>query len=219
MKIAKYIHSCLLFEEEGEKLLFDPGTHTFVEGLVKPDAFRDVSTVVITHGHPDHLDLNALKQILALSGAVVIANGEVADTLGKEDIDVTVVEEGEHAAGPFRLRAIPTPHEPILAPSLPRHTAFLVNERVLNCADSFGEPLLAHAGVDVLIVPVMAPFLTEVGAFDFARRMRPRQVIPVHDGYSKPFFLKLRYDNYEKQFGQIGVRFHRLAEPGDGVTL
>ena len=219
MKISKYLHSCLLFEEEGEKLLFDPGTHTFVEGLVAPEAFRDVSTVVVTHGHPDHLDVGALKQILALSGANVVANGEVAETLGQEGIDVTVVEEGPHEAGTFRLHAIATPHEAILAPSLPRHTAYLVNERVLNCADSFGEPLLAHAGVETLVMPVMAPFLTEVGAFDFGKRMRPRQVIPVHDGYSKPFFLKLRYDNYEKQFAQIGVTFHRLAEPGESVTL
>ncbi len=219
MKISKYLHSCLLFEDSGHKLLFDPGTHTFVEGLVTPDAFRDVSTIVITHGHPDHLDLESLKQILAMSGADVFTNGEVAVTLAKEGIDATIVEEGSHNAGPFRLLAIPTPHEPILAPAVPRHTAYLVNDRVLNCADSFGDPLLAHAGVEVLIMPVMAPFLTEVGAFDFAKRMRPQQVIPVHDGYSKPFFLKLRYDNYERNFAQIGVRFHRLAEPGDSVTV
>jgi L-ascorbate metabolism protein UlaG (beta-lactamase superfamily) len=219
VKISKYLHSCLLFEEDGEKLLFDPGTHTFVEEIVTPEAFRDVSTVVITHGHPDHLDLDALTQILALSGAAVIANGEVAATLGTAGIGATVVEEGPHTAGPFHLLAIPTPHEAILAPAVPRHTAFLVNERVLNCADSFGEPLLAHAGVETLIMPVMAPFLTEVGAFAFAKRMRPRQLIPVHDGYSKPFFLKLRYDNYAKQFDQIGVRFHRLADPGDSVTV
>lgn len=219
MKIAKYIHSCLLFEEGGEKLLFDPGTHTFVEGLVTPETFRDVSTVVITHSHPDHLDREALKKILALSGADVVANGEVTEILRGEGIDATTVEEEAHTAGAFRLLAIPTPHEAILAPSLPRHTAFLVNERVLNCADSFGEPLLAHAGVETLIMPVMAPFLTEVGAFDFARRMRPKQIIPIHDGYSKSFFLKLRYDNYEKNFDKIGVQFHRLAEPGEHVTV
>jgi hypothetical protein len=130
-----------------------------------------------------------------------------------------VVEEGPHTAGPFRLLAIPTPHEPILAPAAPRHTAYLVNDRVLNCADSFRDPLLAHAGVEILIMPVMAPFLTEVGAFEFAKRMRPQQVFPIHDGYSKPFFLKLRYDNYEKHFAQIGAHFHRLADPGDSVTV
>ncbi|MGH2616103.1 MAG: MBL fold metallo-hydrolase, partial [Thermomicrobiales bacterium] len=106
MQIAKYIHSCLLFEHEGEKLLFDPGVYTFIEGLVTPEAFRDVATVVITHGHADHLDLEALKQILALSGADVVTNGEVAATLREAGIDATTVEEGPHTAGAFRLHAI-----------------------------------------------------------------------------------------------------------------
>ena len=219
MHIAKYIHSCLLFSHEGEKLLFDPGVYTFIEGRVAPETFRDVASVVITHTHPDHLDLAALKQILALSGARVVGNGEVAATLREDGIDVTVVEEGPITAGAFSLVAIPTPHEPILTATTPRHTAFLVNERVLNCADSFAAPLLPYAGVEVLVLPVMAPFLTEVGVFDFVRRMHPQQVIPVHDGYAKPFFLAQRYENYGQQFAAVDVTFHRLAEPGDGVTV
>ena len=121
--------------------------------------------------------------------------------------------------GAFTLRAIPTPHEAILADTVPRHTAFLVDDRVLNCADSFADPLLPYAGVEVLIMPVMAPFLTEVGAATFARRMRPRQVIPVHDGYVKDFFVRLRYDNYDRVFTEMNIQFHKLAEPGDGVTV
>ena len=219
MKIAKYLHSCLLFEDEGHTLLFDPGTITFAEGVVTPETFGDADTVVITHSHPDHLDLNALRQIVDRAHPAMVANEEVAAILAQEGMAAAVLNEGEQRAGPFRLRAIPTPHEAILADRLPRHTSYLINDRVLNVVDSFGEPLLAYAGIDTLIMPVMAPFLTEIGAFAFAKRMRPRQVIPVHDGYSKPFFLKLRYDNYEKQFEQIGVTFHRLAEPGDSVTV
>ena len=88
----------------------------------------------------------------------------------------------------------------ILADTTPCHTAFLVDDRVL-------------------IMPVMAPFLTEVGAADFARRMRPRHVIPVHVGYAKDFILRLRYDNYSRVFKGMNIAFHQLAEPGDGVTV
>jgi len=56
IKITKYIHSCLLFEKDGFKLLFDPGKFTFAEGLVSPEMFSDISAVIITHNHPDHLD-------------------------------------------------------------------------------------------------------------------------------------------------------------------
>jgi L-ascorbate metabolism protein UlaG (beta-lactamase superfamily) len=219
VRISKYVHSCLLFEHEGEKLLFDPGNYSFFDGQVTPETFRDVSTVVITHSHPDHLALVPLKQILALSGADVVTNGEVAAILHPEGIAATTIEEGTLTAGTFTLRAIPTPHEAILADTVPRHTAFLVNDRVLNGGDSFADPLLPFAGVEVLIMPVMAPFLTEVGAAAFARRMRPRQVIPVHDGYVKDFFVRLRYDNYSRVFKGMNIAFHQLAEPGDGVTV
>jgi L-ascorbate metabolism protein UlaG (beta-lactamase superfamily) len=219
VQISKFIHSCLLFEHEGDKLLFDPGTYSFIEGQVTPEMFRDVSTVVITHSHPDHLALEPLKQILALSGADVVTNGEVAAILQGEGIDATTIEEGTLTAGAFTLRAIPTPHEAILADTTPRHTAFLVGDRVLNCGDSFADPLLPYAGVEVLIMPVMAPFLTEVGAAAFASRMHPRQVIPVHDGYVKDFFVRLRYDNYDRVFAAMNIEFHKLAEPGAGVTV
>ncbi len=219
MQIAKYLHSCLLFEDEGHRLLFDPGTISFAEGRVSPEMFGDIDTVVITHSHPDHLDINALKQIAARGNPTVIANDEVAAILAQEGMAVTVLNEGELSAGPFRLRAIPTPHEAILADRLPQHTAYVINERVLNAVDSFGGPLLAYAGIDTLIMPVMAPFLTEVGAFAFAKAMRPRQVIPIHDGYSKEFFLRLRHANYAQQFERIGVTFHPLREPGESVTV
>ena len=219
VRISKYVHSCLLFEHEGDKLLFDPGNYSFIEGRVTPETFRDVSTVVITHSHPDHLALEPLKQILALSGADVVTNGEVAAILDDEGIAATTIEEGTLTAGAFRLRAIPTPHEAILADTVPHHTAFLVNDRVLNCGDSFADPLLPYAGVDVAIMPVMAPFLTEVGVAAFARRMRPRQVIPVHDGYAKEFFVNQRYANYDRVFTAMNIQFHKLAEPGAGVTV
>ena len=219
MRISKYVHSCLLFEQEGDKLLFDPGNYSFIEGRVSPETFRDVSTVVITHSHPDHLALEPLKQILALSGADVVTNGEVAAILQGKGIDATTIEEGMLTAGAFTLQAIPTPHEAILADTVPRHTAFLVNDRVLNCGDSFADPLSRYAGVELLIMPVMAPFLTEVGAAAFARRMRPRQVIPVHDGYAKEFFVKQRYDNYARVFTGMNIAFHPLVGPGDGVSV
>jgi L-ascorbate metabolism protein UlaG (beta-lactamase superfamily) len=219
MKITKYIHSCLLFEHDGEKLLFDPGVFTFVEDQVKPDQFADVATIVITHEHPDHLNLKALKEILALSHATVISNRCVAAILTKEGIEVKLHEEGTMQAGPFTLKALACTHQPILAPTLPVHIAYLVNDRVLNSGDSFDPALLAWKGTEVLILPVTAPFLTEVEALAFARRMEPKQVLPVHDGYVKDFFRKGRYDTYEQFLQKDGIQFHRMGEVGASVEV
>ncbi|UOR06311.1 MBL fold metallo-hydrolase [Hymenobacter aerilatus] len=77
MKITKYSHSCLLLEHDSKQLLSDPGMFTFADGAVAPDTFRDVSTVFITHQHPDHLDVQALRQIVRLSGAGAVRHGVV----------------------------------------------------------------------------------------------------------------------------------------------
>src|ERR1700749_452036 len=100
MKITKYLHSCLVFEQEGYKLLFDPGNISFAEGLVKPEMFNDVNSIIITHIHPDHLDIPNLKKIIALSNAPVYTNQQVADKLHQENIDCTVWEDGIHNLGP-----------------------------------------------------------------------------------------------------------------------
>jgi L-ascorbate metabolism protein UlaG (beta-lactamase superfamily) len=219
MKISKHIHSCLLFEQDGETLLFDPGLFTFLEGRVQPEQFASVATIVITHEHPDHLNVKALKEILALSQATVISNRGVAEKLRPEGIEVTVHEEGTHQAGPFTLKALAAAHQPILASTIPPNTAYLINDRVLNPGDSFDTSLLPWKGTEVLILPVMAPFLTEVEALAFARRMEPKQVIPVHDGYAKDFFIKGRYDTYEEFLKKDGVKFHRMGEVGASVEI
>ncbi|RYZ20818.1 MAG: MBL fold metallo-hydrolase [Chitinophagaceae bacterium] len=79
MKIKKYLHSCLVFEQDGYKLLFDPGKFSFAEERVTADMFADVQSIIITHIHPDHLDTENLKKIVELSKATVYTNTQVGD--------------------------------------------------------------------------------------------------------------------------------------------
>jgi ribonuclease BN (tRNA processing enzyme) len=54
-----------LIEKDRDKILFDPGKFSFVEGRVRPEQFQQLSAVILTHQHPDHVDDEALKQIMA----------------------------------------------------------------------------------------------------------------------------------------------------------
>ncbi len=219
MNIKKYLHSCLLLEKEGDQLLFDPGTFSFVEGLVKPETFSQVSNIIITHSHPDHLDVDALTKIVALSKATVWSTEEVAEKLAPVGVEVQAIEEGGLQVGTFALQAIAVAHEPILADHIPSMFAFLIDGKVLNTVDSFSDKLLAFRGVDLLMLPVMAPFLTELTVARFVEKMQPKAILPLHDGYAKPFFVTQRYNNYEQHFGKRGINFHRPEQPGEGVSL
>ena len=65
----------------------------------------------------------------------------------------------------------------------------------------------------------MAPFTTEPRVAAFADQIRPKQILPVHDGYAKEFFIKHRYQAYNKHFEKLGVVFHQPLLPGDFIEM
>lgn len=219
MRVYKYIHSCLLVEEGEDQILFDPGIFSFIEGKVQPETFKDVSTVILTHQHPDHVDMSALKDILAKSGASVLTNAEGQKALAKENIEAKVLEEGTYQTKNFTIRALPAQHAKILSSTLPQNTAYVLNDTLLNPGDSFASHLSTLRGIKALALPSMAPWNTELTIAQFAEMIAPQMVLPVHDGYVKDFFLKQRYENYEKYFSPQGIKFQPMKNPGDVVDI
>ncbi|GGH02879.1 MBL fold metallo-hydrolase [Mucilaginibacter phyllosphaerae] len=219
MKITKYLHSCLVFELNGFKLLFDPGKFSFAEGEVSPQMFADVQGIVITHIHPDHLDIENLKKIIALSNATVYTNTEVGNAITKAGITFNLIEEGVYPIGPFKLQAFPVQHEPLLDNPIPQMTGFIINDKVLHPVDSMEAKLTAYQGIELLLMVTMAPFTNELRIAAFADIVKPKQILPVHDGYAKAFFIEQRYQNYKKHFSRSGIKFNEIYQVGDSITI
>lgn len=220
MKITKYIHACLQIEKGSDKILFDPGLFSFAEGLVKPSQFENIQAVIITHKHPDHVDADSLKEILKNNeNAIVFANSDIAKTLAEKEIEAEVFESGERNIAGFDFEAFDAPHEAILADELPQNTAYLIDGKILHPGDSYSKSLLAKKGTEILCLPTMAPWTTELTTFDFAVEMSPQIVVPIHDGYAKDFFLESRYQNFTKYFDQKNIRFESMSKAGDCVEL
>ncbi|MDO8655088.1 MAG: MBL fold metallo-hydrolase, partial [bacterium] len=51
MKITKYVHSCLLVEEQGKTALIDPGNYTFQSKALDLRYIEKLDFVLITHEH------------------------------------------------------------------------------------------------------------------------------------------------------------------------
>lgn len=219
MKISKYLHSCLVFEEQGYKLLIDPGKFTFAEGIIKPEQFADVNSIIVTHIHPDHLDIDNLRTIAQLSGASILANKQVGEKLTEANIPFELLCNGTQQLGAFKIEAFTVVHELILDNPLPQMTGLLINDKVLHPVDSLDDALLKYEGVEVLIMVTMAPFATEPRIAAFADKLRPKQILPVHDGYAKEFFIKQRYEAYNKHFDKLGIKFNHIYQPGDSITI
>jgi L-ascorbate metabolism protein UlaG (beta-lactamase superfamily) len=189
--------------------------------LVRPADFSGITAVIVTHSHPDHMDDEALKVIMENNpGAVLYGNAGIASALREHGLKVELFEEGTRHIGGFRVDAYEARHANIVAAEIPPNTAYIINERLLNPGDSYAYSLDALRGkFEVLALPVMAPWATELDSVGFAARMGARRVLPIHDGYAKDFFLRMRYDNYEKHFGAQSVKFERLERAGDGVEV
>jgi L-ascorbate metabolism protein UlaG (beta-lactamase superfamily) len=207
MKLRKYGHSCLLVEDRGEALLFDPGRREFLDDRATLEAFAAVTLVVVTHWHPDHADPELIGRIVRRSGAKVLAPGEGTAELRAAGVEPVVPSDGTLSVGVFDLELSGAEHEPVLGSPVPRNIACLVNGRLLNTGDSFDPALGRYRGVEVLALPISAPWLKELDAAAFAERLAPRKVVPVHDGYLREFFRLRRYDAFGHYLQQRGVQF------------
>ena len=206
MIIKKYLHSCLLIEEAGKKLLFDPGTFSFIEKHLKPEDIGPVDVILLTHSHPDHYFPDALK---AIKSPRIIASEEICELLKKEGLPHEPIRAGEEkrAAG-FKIRALDAPHGQMPI-AVPHNLAFLINDKLLNPGDS-----IDVKGIDkceILALPVAAPWLTLVNALEFAKRLKPKAVIPIHDMVVASFFIDRMYSiMVQPALQKEGISFHPL---------
>lgn len=207
MRITHLGHACLLVETATARILLDPGA--FSPGF---DAVRGLDAILVTHRHPDHFDPDRGPALVAanpgarllvepetaaafdLGDAAGFAAGQEADVAGLHIVGVG----GRHAAN----------HDQV--PPL-GNVGFVLGPE--------GGPLLFHPGdshdtpppgVDILALPLNAPWTRMSETLDFARAVAPRVVIPIHDGLLSDAGRGV-YLMHVDQFGPDGATLVDLA--------
>lgn len=174
MKITKYEHACFTVEENGQVLVVDPGAYT--TDFTPPTG---VVAVVITHEHADHMDKAHLQAIVATNpDALIISHSDITSQLGEFKTMSVVPNEGIKV-GDFELEFYGGEHATIYA-DLPTiaNIGVLINERLYYPGDSFALP---ERAVEILALPVSAPWMKLSEAIDFARSVNPKMIFPTHD--------------------------------------
>src|SRR3989344_3582437 len=93
MKIKKLGHCCFIVDFNGKRIMTDPSNFNYGGNSVLE---RDISVVLITHEHQDHLHIETLKEILKNNkNATVISNKAVGKLLTEAGINYIKVEDGE----------------------------------------------------------------------------------------------------------------------------
>jgi len=180
MKITKFGHCCLLIEENGVRILTDPGTYSMQQSEVK-----NIDFVLITHEHADHLHIESLQALLKNNPqAKVITNKSVGALLEENSIAFSLVEDGQNFdADGVLIEGFGKDHA-LMHTSIPpiQNTGYFIADKLFYPGDAFTNP---GKQVEVLALPVAGPWMRLLEAIDYAVEVKPKICFPVHEGILK----------------------------------
>ena len=189
MQIVHYGHSCVLLTTDSARLLFDPGT--FSSGF---ESARDLDAILITHQHFDHLDGDRLPALVEAnpSAALVVDEDTVPEieklgltptSVARPGDTLTFGETGVAVVGGRHATIHPDVPMPTNAGYVVDHGAFY------HPGDALFVP---EQRIDVLGLPMGAPWLKTGETIDFLRAVGPRVAVPIHEALFAEFGMQVQ---------------------------
>jgi len=214
MRLTHLGHACLLVETGGQRILIDPGV--FSPGIVD---VTGLDVILVTHQHADHVDLQRLPAVLeANPQALLYAEPQAAAVMAGAGIGSGHTVAGEELSfGRVLIMPVGEKHA-LINEALPRIDNLGLVLR------SEGEPSLFHPGdaydgepgqIDILALPLNAPWTASRDTVAFAQRISPRVSIPIHDMLLSAIGRQL-YLTHVQSFGPKGMELRDLS---DGASV
>ena len=206
MKITRFPQSCLLVQKDGHSIVIDPGYHFLESHSI--DELKGVDAVLFTHQHRDHYDesiANELKQ----AGKPIYCNDATSALVGE---NCTTVHDAEtFTISGFSITARELPH--MLLPDGaegPQNTGYVIDGIVFHPGDGKD---IDNLSIDTLALPITGPDISPKEAFDFAKKLQAKKVIPIHyDG------LGANAHYYKKYAEGCSMPFEMIVL-GDGESV
>lgn len=192
MNLTRLGHACILIESASTRILFDPGTFSDSwHGL------SDLDAVLITHEHHDHIDPHHIGKVIeANPQARVVVEPGVVGMFDDQTPDTAVVGD-RLTLGDISVEVVGGQHA-VIHERIPRvgNVGFVIREgtgpSLFHPGDSY---TTVPSGVDVLALPLSAPWARVSMTIDFANAVKPTRIVPIHDSTlserGRPVYMRM----------------------------
>ncbi|HEX6356800.1 MBL fold metallo-hydrolase [Actinophytocola sp.] len=178
MEIVHFGHSCVLLSTDSARLLFDPG-------VLSSDfeSVRELDAILITHQHFDHLDVQRLPALVAANpNAALVVDEDTVPELEKAGLTPTAVARpGDTLTFAGAAISVVGGRHATIHPdfAMPTNAGYVVDHGAFyHPGDALFVP---EQRIDVLGLPMSAPWLKTSEAIEFARAVGPRVAVPIHE--------------------------------------
>ena len=209
MKIKKLGHCCLVIEENGKKIMTDPGKYT----ISFQNEEKNIDYIFITHEHTDHIHIDSLKNILKNNPNVkIITNVSVGKILEKEKIKFFLIKDSQEMVlgENILIEGVGKLHKQVYQ-SIPtvENVGFILNKNFFYPGDALSK---IEKKVNIVAFPVSASWLKLSESVDWLKELAPQVAFPVHDGILNDYGKKAFFGNCQKLLPDINIEFKVLEE-------
>lgn len=178
MDITHLGHAAVLVETPTERVLIDPGNFS-----TRWHQLTDVTAVLVTHQHPDHIDPEHVPALLAANPtARVLVEPSVAPIVGER---AEPIMNGAHVSiGSLGIQAVGE-HHAVIHKDLPvlGNVGFVISESQGPTFFHPGDSLATiPGGIDIVATPAYGPWAAVKETIEFVRSVGARQGFLIHDG-------------------------------------
>lgn len=191
LQITLIGHGSLMFEHKGKIIHVDPWSK--VGDYAK---LPEADLILITHHHQDHLDLSALKEVMADETAVVMTP-KCVDKASDHIKNQTIMTNGQvKTVAGLKIEAVPAYNlVHMRSAGQPYHpkgegNGYIItlgDKRVYVAGDTENTPeMKALNNIDVAFLPMNLPYTMDSAmAADAAKTFKPKILYPYHTLFSE----------------------------------
>lgn len=208
MRITKFGHACVRIESGGHTIVIDPG------GFTEPEAVDGATAVLITHEHADHYSADHLRRTDAPVHTIAAVAAKIREDVPEVAERVTVVAPDQQFDPGVPTMVVGEKHA-VIHPEMQHfdNSGYLLQVEDLTIFHPGDSLTLPGVHVDLLLLPVSAPWLKISECIDFARDVGAQRSLAIHDKVYSETGLKMVDAHLSRMLGERAQTFVRL-QPG-----